>query len=122
MDAWLRYMDENPGLGVWVGLLNATQQPIATGVLRHLEYTPGQALEVGYLVQREHRGMGIATEITQMLTSYAFANFPDDQVLAVTSPENLASQKVLIKCGFKSVGEREIYGDVCMEFALARPA
>ena len=118
METMLKYAAENPGLGPIVAELNTTGQVVGSGVLRHIDYQPGQELELGYLVVREFWGQGFATEITQGLARFAFENFGVDQVTAVVAPENMASQQVLLKSGFRLVGRRFIYDSDNLEFVL----
>lgn len=120
MNMWLDYMRENPGLGVFTGILKASGQPVSTGVLRHVDYTPGNELELGYMIAPDYWGQGLATEITRALMEYAFGHFPDDKLVAVTAPENMASQRVLLKCGFALAGKRFIYEGECLEFVCRR--
>ncbi len=122
MAAWAEYMRGNPGLGVFTAFWRETNEPAGTGVLRHVDYKPGNELELGYLIAPGFWGQGLATEIAGALAEYAFASFPDPLVVAITAPENEASQKVLHKCGFRLRGSRFIYDADCLEFVLDRDA
>ncbi len=117
-----RYAAEHPGLGSKIAVDRQTQAPVATCVLRHVDYQPENDLELGYVIAPEFRGMGLATEIARALAVYAFTWFPVPKVVAVTAPENLLSQKVLLKCGFRLKGNRFIYGSDCLEFELLKEA
>lgn len=110
------YAAENPGLGTFLGMFKPDGPPMALGVLRHLEYQPGNDLEVGYLIARDHWGQGLATEMTQALTQFGFERFGVNLVRAVVDPENLASQRVLVKSGFVLEGKRVIYDSENLEF------
>lgn len=110
------YAAENPGLGTFLGLLKPDGPTVALGVLRHLEYQPGNDLEVGYLIARDYWNRGLATEITQALTQFGFERFGVNLLRAVVHPENLASQRVLLKSGFELVGKRVIYDSENLEF------
>ena len=57
-------------------------------------------LELGYALHEKFWGKGYATEITKSCVEFAIKNFPNKQIVAVTSPHNLASQRVLEKLGF----------------------
>ncbi len=63
------------------------------------------AVEISYGVDPDYRGNGYATEAAQALVTYAFKNSKVHVVRAHTLPEVNASTRVLIKCGFKQVGE-----------------
>jgi [ribosomal protein S5]-alanine N-acetyltransferase len=61
-------------------------------------------VEVGYGIGEPHRGKGYATEGLQCLLA-ALARDPSvTRVVAETLATNLASQRVLMKCGFERYG------------------
>lgn len=117
-----QYGAAHPGLGSKIAFEKETQVPVATCVLRHVDYQPENELELGYIIVPEFRGRGLATEITRALAAYAFQRFAVPHVVAVTDPDNLSSQNVLLKCGFQAIGRRFIYGSECLEFRLNNPA
>lgn len=121
IDTLLKYAQEHPGLGSMIAFLEETGEPVATAVLRHVDYQPENDLELGYVIAPGFRGLGLATEIAQSIAAYAFKRFAVPKVVAVTDPENLVSQKVLLKCGFRLKGRRVIYGSECLEFELIFP-
>lgn len=118
IETFEKYAAENPGLGSLVGTLKTTGQFVSTAVLRHIEYQPGNELELGYLIVRDFWGQGLATEITQGIARYAFEHFGVEHIKAVVAPENLASQQVLLKSGFQPIGRRFIYDSDNLEFVL----
>lgn len=63
--------------------------------------------EVGYWIGVEYWGKGIATEALQWMTDYCFKNFDINKIFASCFANNLASTKVLEKCGFKLEGIRK---------------
>ena len=62
-------------------------------------------VEISYGVNPEHQGKGYATESAQALTAYAFSSGKVRVVRAHTRPEPNASTRVLVKCGFRRIGE-----------------
>lgn len=61
--------------------------------------------EIGYGIFKEYQGQGYATEAVQAAVDWALR---DPKVMAVeaeTTIENIASQRVLTKCGFKANGK-----------------
>ena len=58
-------------------------------------------IEVGYRIRRRSWGCGIATEAAARLLAYGFEDLQLDRIVAVTMPENLASQRVLAKLGMR---------------------
>lgn len=58
-------------------------------------------VEISYQVDKAFWNQGFATEITKSLIDYAFKYYPIDMVVSATVSDNIASQKVLEKCGYK---------------------
>ena len=66
---------------------------------------PDRRLTVGYAIHEEHRGRGYATEVLELLTSWALARPEVDFVRATIRPDNTASLRVAEKAGFERTGE-----------------
>ena len=62
------------------------------------------SVEIGYSVVPAARERGYATEVVRALVAHAFAHTAVDAVVAHTSDENVASTRVLLRCGFRRVG------------------
>lgn len=67
-------------------------------------------VEVAYRLARSAWGLGIATEAAGALVAHALGPLALPRVVAVTYPENQASQRVLDKLGFERHGIREYKG------------
>jgi RimJ/RimL family protein N-acetyltransferase len=67
--------------------------------------TADGAVEISYGVNPDHQGNGYATEAAQALTAYAFSSGKVRVVRAHTRPDSNASTGVLVKCGFRRIGE-----------------
>jgi len=67
---------------------------------------PDGEIEIGYNTRPEHRCRGLMTEAVDAICSFAFAQTETkiNKISATTLPENLASRRVLEKCGFKQNG------------------
>lgn len=63
--------------------------------------------EVKYALAREQWGAGLATEALMALLEYASAVLGLTHLIATTAPENAASHRVLLKCGFERGELRE---------------
>ncbi len=61
-------------------------------------------VEIGYGVASLHRCRGHATAAVALMVMEAFASSQVDTVLASCSPKNVASRRVLQKCGFVVYG------------------
>lgn len=62
-------------------------------------------VEIGYGLDQEYRGRGFATEAAMALVTLALDSEAVGLIRAHTVPGNDASVRVLMKCGFKQVGE-----------------
>lgn len=85
--------------GVLVGRINLNS--IIRGVL--------QSGNVGYLVDEEHTGQGVATAALHHLVDYAFTELRLHRLQASVLPNNIGSQKVLTKVGFNHFGTAPEY-------------
>ena len=61
-------------------------------------------VEIGYSIADEWRGRGLATELVAGLVQQAAATGQVHRLVAHTQPENLVSQRVLLRNGFASTG------------------
>ena len=61
-------------------------------------------VELGYGISEEYRGYGYATEAVETILEWAFDQPGVTKIAAETEPDNLASQRVLEKCGFLPSG------------------
>jgi [ribosomal protein S5]-alanine N-acetyltransferase len=57
--------------------------------------------EVGYMVLPEFWGQGLMYEALQAVLNFGFSKMSLHSVEADINPENIASEKLLVKCGFK---------------------
>jgi RimJ/RimL family protein N-acetyltransferase len=71
--------------------------------LYYREQLTGQAM-VGYSMLPAWRGKGYATRATQLVARWAFDHVRIARLIAGTAPDNLASQKVLERAGFRREG------------------
>jgi ribosomal-protein-alanine N-acetyltransferase len=69
-----------------------------------VEYNAFQNGRLGYSVDGEYTGKGIATEFIGKVCRYAFTQLGLHRLEANVMPRNVASQKVLRKCGFERIG------------------
>jgi len=81
---------------------------------------PDADVEIGYLLKRSAWGNGYATEACTRLLKFAFEESPLTEIVAVTHPENAASQNVLRKSGLLEEGMRRAYAGQCPAFRLSR--
>ena len=59
-------------------------------------------IEIGYVLHKKYWGQGYATALAKACVNFAFsADCNIKRIVAVTTPNNIASQNVLLKIGFK---------------------
>ena len=112
------YYQQNPGYGIWLAELKDDGQFLGWACLKHLDQT--EDIEVGYRLMKAFWNQGYATEAARALIDYGFEQLKLDRIVAITHPDNAASQRVLEKCGLRREGNRLAYGSECYFFALRR--
>ena len=89
-------VDKSTGAFIgWAGLKWVTEQ-----VNGHNHY-----YDIGYRLIKAYWGRGYATEAALTLVDYAFRIIGTDAVYAMTECGNAASDKVLLKSGFRLTGQ-----------------
>ena len=56
--------------------------------------------EVGYKMKEQFRNMGYMSEAVALIVRFGFEHMKLNRIFAHTSPVNVASHTVLMKCGF----------------------
>lgn len=72
--------------------------------LKYIDLATGMA-EIGYRIAQQHAGQGLATDAVRHLTSLGRSQWGLKRLLAYVAVENVASARVVEKCGFMR-GER----------------
>ena len=80
------------------------------------------AAELGYRVAEQVAGRGVATAAVRELCRLATAQYGLHTLKAMTTHENVASQKVLTKAGFVPVGPADVAGRPGTWYQLDLPA
>jgi RimJ/RimL family protein N-acetyltransferase len=60
----------------------------------------GRAAEVGYTLHTPHWGRGYATEAVDLVLDWLLDAYPITRIFATLHPDNVASARVLERCGF----------------------
>jgi ribosomal-protein-alanine N-acetyltransferase len=61
--------------------------------------------ETGYMIDQQHQNQGYATEALQLLSGWAFTQEKVNAIIVHTYEDNMASRKILVKCGFEEIGK-----------------
>ena len=108
-----------PGLGTWRAARNDTGRCIGWFTLKYVPRTI--EIEVGYRLLPEAWGQGFATEGARELGRYGFDDLGLDRIIGITHPDNVASQRVLLKAGLRDEGWGRYYGRRLRLFVARRP-
>lgn len=77
------------------------ENPKLLGIIGFYRMQPeNYRAEIGYMLLPEFHGKGIIPEAVTELVKFGFNNLKLHSIEAVIDPDNLASEKVLEKCGF----------------------
>ena len=91
---------ENIQTGEFIGTVGST-------VLR---ITPvGKIVDLGYFILPEHQGLGYMTEAVPEVVRFAFEDINAIRINTGCITENIASERVMQKCGFTKEGEFKCY-------------
>ena len=91
---------------------------IGAAGLQHLE--GGPEVEVGYRFLKEHWGHGYATEAARASVAYGFDDVGLTRIVAVALETNVASRRVLEKCGLREIGLVQAYGLEHVKYEIDR--
>ncbi len=85
--------------GLWIVRERSGGEPIGRALLRTFAHDGQNDIEVGYAFYEPFWKRGLATELTMRCLDLAREHLGATTIVAITSPENVASQRVLQKCG-----------------------
>ena len=63
-------------------------------------------VDFGYAILKKFQNKGITTEIAKAVVNFSFSR--TNKMIATANPKNIASRRVLEKCGFRYIGDKEI--------------
>ncbi len=118
-DRNLRHWDQH-GYGVWVLRELGRSEMAGIGVLRHLLVEGENEVETGYGFYPELWGKGYAMEVAAACLDHGFRSVGLDSIVAVTHPDNRASQHVLRKSGMSYERDFDLDGERASLFRIRR--
>lgn len=74
--------------------------------------------EIAYAISKHYRNKGYTTRAVRGLVKFLFENTDVEQLNAVVLPRNVASIKVIEKCGFHYSGDIEIENELHYHYML----
>ena len=118
LDIAQTYYQRNSKFGKWAAILKETEEFMGWFCLKHLDNS--DETEIGYRMLPEFWGKGIATEVSFALVEYGFTEAGLDRIVGICRPENIASQRVLLKAGLIYEEQRHYYNTGVNYYALNR--
>lgn len=113
---WLRTPPDD--IGHWAVI---DPHDVAVGWISLTRLEDTGALQLAYRLLRAAWGRGYATQAARQLCDYAWRALDATELVAVTWPDNLGSQRVLDKLGFAFRAIETHYGRDTRVYVLARP-
>ncbi|CDT76067.1 GNAT family N-acetyltransferase [Vibrio coralliirubri] len=95
---------QNKGIGKLCVVERTTGELVGYCGIESFNYKGESVVELGYRLKVSARGKGYAFEASSAVLSFA-SQVGYTKVLALTEPENMPSQHILLKLGFKPCGE-----------------
>lgn len=109
---------ETYGYGRWAVFLKKEHQFLGWCGIK---YRPAAGLaDLGYRFHSRFWGRGYAKEAASASVAYAFNVLNMEQLVAAAEPENGASVRILMHCGFERTGMGEVDGFPVILFRLSR--
>ncbi|MEM7797043.1 MAG: GNAT family N-acetyltransferase [Cyanobacteria bacterium P01_C01_bin.118] len=102
------------GLGIWAVVEKASDRTIGSILLVHLpnsDKTSSDKIEIGWHFRPASWGYGYATEAAHAILNYGFSQLRLHNIYAVTTPDNVRSQRVMARLGMSSLGFTDGYYD-----------
>lgn len=119
----MQFYKTNPHLGRWLVEEKNTGLFVGSCALIPLPFEDEKdKLQIGYALLKSAWGKGYATELTIAGIDYYFQHHLFDELHAITSIPNTASQKVLLKCGFAENGTKPEGAELLQRFIMKRPS
>ncbi len=103
------------GYGNWGVLPDGQQEIIGWAGLQYLPEL--EETEVGFLLDKPFWGQGYATLAAFASLEFGFTHFDLDHIIALVHPENLASRRVIEKCGMSYVDNIPLWGIELMRYS-----
>lgn len=113
----LKHWEQN-NFGMWALLHKIDRKMIGRCGLCLLDKTP--EIELGYTLDKVYWNQGLATEASFASLNYGFAILNLERIVAIARPENIASQRVMQKVGFKYENNARYYETDVVYYSRSR--
>jgi RimJ/RimL family protein N-acetyltransferase len=109
------------GFGPWVAIEKATGRWAGRiGLNEILDWPYSDKIEVGWELHREFWGRGLATEGGRAAMRYGFEAVGLSRIMSASMATNVASRRVMDKCGLRFQGELHLPNTVMAWYAIDR--
>ena len=88
---------------VWAVVLKESEKVIGAGELWYDSFE-NSCGEIGYILHPDYWGIGIGSEVAQLLLEFGFKHRALHRIQATCAPDNMGSQKLLEKIGMQPEG------------------
>lgn len=96
-------IEQGIGINWGICLKDRPEKPI--GIIGHYRLKPEHyRAEVGYMILEAYSGKGYISEALQVVMTYGFEQMHLHSIEAIVDPNNISSEKVLLKNGFVKEG------------------
>jgi ribosomal-protein-alanine N-acetyltransferase len=95
----IEFYNQYPQMGRWAVDEKETGKFVGSFAIIFIPKT--DLIQLGYSLKKEEWGKGYATELSRAGLKYVFEEMKLPLIYAITEAENIASQKVLLKAGFR---------------------
>lgn len=109
---------EQHAFGPWALIDKDSKQLIGWCGLRYMENT--ENVEIAYGLEKSHWGKGLASEAAAPTIKYGFEQIRLDRIVAIACPDNIASQKVMVKSGMKYEKRTHFCNSEVVYFVISR--
>lgn len=106
------------GYARWIVELKSTNEILGWSGLKF--WPDKNIVDVGYRFYKKHWGNGYASESAKACIDYGFNVLKLDRIIAHARKENIASLRVLEKCGMKIIGEDNECGGEIFVWEITR--
>lgn len=115
-----RAMHEELGFTMWAVEEKDSGAVVGVAGIFRVENV-GPEIEVAYHFRKDRWGRGYATEAARACLDYGFETVGLERIVGLVAPENVASARVLEKCGMTREGTAHHYGMDLVVYALSAP-
>jgi ribosomal-protein-alanine N-acetyltransferase len=115
----LALYEQSPFMGRWAMIDKPTNTFVGSFAVFPIDNS--KDIQLGYSLLKEHWGKGFASESIPVGRQYAFDNLCLKEIYALTEPDNIASQKALLRSGFVQISDKVEAGRKLSRFVSPNP-